>query len=108
MSMTEQDDDRDIPPDNGKRPKFATPIDERLNDVGTGSGYSGQEYDSAGQAEWRAEQERKSLPPGSGVSGSGIGAGGGQAGEDYDPDTPGGAEPDGQPSDQSGGSRADR
>lgn len=103
MSETDPENDRDIPPDTGERPAFATPIDERLKDVGTGGGYSGQEYDGDGQAEWRAEQERRNLPGNGGVSGSGIGAGGGQAGEDYDPDTPGGAEPDGPQSGEGSG-----
>lgn len=87
-------DTPDIPPDNGERPRFATPIDEHAGHVGSGTGYSGQEYDSEGQAVWRAEQEKRNLPKDGGVSGSGIGAGGGQAGEDFDIDSPGGAEPD--------------
>ncbi|KQS04000.1 hypothetical protein ASG11_06830 [Sphingomonas sp. Leaf357] len=95
--MTDADprDDRDIPPDNGERPTFSTSIRKGLGDVGTGDGYSGQEYDSAGQSAWRAEQQRRNLPKNGGVAGSGIGAGGGQKGEDYDVDSPAGAEPDG-------------
>ena len=95
--MTDVDprDERDIPPDNGKRPTFSTPIKKGVGKVGTGKGYSGHEYDSTAQSEWRAEQERRSLPGNGGVAGSGIGAGGGQVGEDYDVDSPSGAEPGG-------------
>lgn len=50
--------------------------------IGTGGGYSGQEYDSAGQAEWRAEQQRHALPADGAVHGSGSGTGGGNPGED--------------------------
>lgn len=86
---------RDIGPDNGQRPPFATPIREGRGRIGTGSGYSGQEYDSAGQEQWRAEQERRNLPADGEVRGSGAGAGGGGPGEDFDVDTPGGAAPAG-------------
>lgn len=85
----------DIGPDNGRRPPFATPIQRGLGTVGTGSGYSGQEYDAAGQDEWRAEQERRNLPADGEVRGSGAGAGGGDPGEDFDIATPGGATPAG-------------
>lgn len=86
-------DRRDIPPDNGKKPTFSTSIMKGVGEVGTGKGYSGQEYDSTGQSAWRAEQERRNLPGNGGVAGSGIGAGGGQVGEDYDVDSSAGAEP---------------
>jgi len=86
--------DTDIGPDNGVRPSFATPIDERLGEIGTGDGYSGQEYDSAGQAEWRAEQERRNASADGVVRGSGAGAAGGNPGEDFDVATTGGADPE--------------
>ena len=100
--MTEIDslEGRDIPPDNGRRPTFSTPIKKGIGKVGTSKGYSGQEYDSTGQSEWRLEQERRNLPGNGGVAGSGIGAGGGQVGEDYDVDSPAGAEPGGAASDK--------
>ena len=85
------DDDRDIGPDNGRRPPFAKPVDEDTGAVGTGTGYSGQEYDSKGQAEWRAEQSRADLPHDGVARGSGAGAGGGHAGEDFDDDAAGGS-----------------
>ncbi|WP_137788062.1 hypothetical protein [Sphingomonas sp. 3P27F8] len=78
----------DEEPNAGKRPVFATPADpEAGSKVGTGAGYSGQEYDSVGQAEWRREQERHSLPSDGTVEGSGAGVGGGNPGEDYDSDS---------------------
>jgi hypothetical protein len=78
----------DIPPEAGERPPFDRPVDaEAESQVGTGEGYSGQEYDSAGQAEWRAEQARHQLPASGEVHGSGAGAGGGNPGEDYDSDS---------------------
>ena len=83
---------RDIPPDNGQRPPFAQPIDQGLGDIGTKGGYSGQEYDAAGQDAWRAAEERKTVDPGGAVHGSGAGAGGGP-GEDYDSDTANGTKP---------------
>lgn len=77
----------DIPPEAGKRPPFAKPVDpEAGREIGTDNTYSGQEYDSAGQAEWRAEQARHALPANGEVEGSGSGAGGGNPGEDYDSD----------------------
>ncbi|HVI97444.1 MAG TPA: hypothetical protein VM657_00080 [Sphingomonas sp.] len=82
-------DTEDIPPDAGKR----SPIMAReppLGEIGSGPGYSGQEYDSAGQAEWRAREQARSVPRDGTVEGSGIGAGGGQEGEDYDLDDAGG------------------
>ncbi|WP_260596665.1 hypothetical protein [Sphingomonas endolithica] len=81
----------DIPPENGKRPSFRKPIDERLGAVGTGGGYSGQEYDSEGQEAWRAEQDRRKGDPDGAVDGSGVGAGGGP-GEDFDSDAQAGGE----------------
>ena len=84
----------DIPAEAGKRPRFAEPGNPgAAADVGTGDGYSGQEYDSAGQAQWRAGQQRQSLAQDGAVHGSGAGAGGGNPGEDYDADAPGGAAP---------------
>lgn len=75
------------PPEAGKRPPFAQPVDrEAGKEIGTDQTYSGQEYDSAGQAEWRAEQSRHALPANGEVRGSGSGAGGGNPGEDYDSD----------------------
>lgn len=88
------DTPKDIGPDNGERAPFARPIDEGLGKVGAGSGYSGQEYDSEGQAEWRARQKQRGLPADGAVKGSGAGAGGGDPGEDYDIGTPGGAAPE--------------
>lgn len=81
----------DIGPDNGVRPRDATPIDTGPGAVGTGGGYSGQEYDSKGQADWRAEQERRNVPA------DGIARGSGSPGEDFDTATPGGGDPDGPP-----------
>ena len=88
-----ESDARDIGPDNGRRPDFATPIDEGAGAVGSAGGYSGQEYDAPGQERWRHEQERRNVDPSGEVDGSGVGAGGGDAGEDFDVATPGGAEP---------------
>lgn len=97
-------DERDIGPDNGRRPRFATPIRKGLGKVGTGEGYSGQEYDGAGQEKWRAAQERRNLPADGEVRGSGIGAGGGDPSEDFDIATPGGAAPGGiQSANETGG-----
>lgn len=83
----------DIPPEAGKRPVFATPLDPEAGaEIGTDkNSYSGQEYDSAGQAEWRAEQARRALPADGAVHGSGAGAGGGNPGEDYDSDSQNGS-----------------
>lgn len=92
---THPSETRDIGPDNGRRPPFATPIRDGLGEVGTGEGYSGQEYDGAGQERWREEQQRRNLPADGGVLGSGVGAGGGDPGEDFDIATPGGAVPAG-------------
>ena len=83
------------PPEAGKRPPFSRPVDPAAGkEIGTDDTYSGQEYDSVGQAEWRAEQERHSLPASGEVHGSGAGAGGGNPGEDYDSDSAAG---DGSP-----------
>lgn len=77
-----------IPPESGKRPDFARPTDAgATKDIGTGGGYSGQEYDSPGQAEWRKEQQRHALRADGEARGSGSGAGGGNPGEDYDSDS---------------------
>lgn len=87
------DSDADLPPEAGKRPVFARPVDAQAGaEIGTDkNSYSGQEYDSAGQAEWRAEQARHALPADGAVHGSGAGAGGGNAGEDYDSDSQNGS-----------------
>jgi hypothetical protein len=80
-----------IPDEAGERPAFARPVDASAGrEIGTDDTYSGQEYDSAGQAEWRAEQSRHALPADGIVRGSGVGAGGGSPGEDYDSDSAGG------------------
>ena len=90
------DDERgtpDMPSENGKRPTFRKPIDERLGAIGTGGGYSGQEYDSAGQDAWRRTHERQNVDASGAVHGTGVGAGG-APGEDFDDDTAnGGAAP---------------
>ena len=71
----------DLPPDAGSGPSFAQPVDPSAGDkIGTDDTYSGQEYDSAGQAEWRAEQLRHVLPADGAVHGSGAGIGGGKPG----------------------------
>ena len=86
----------DIGPETGKRPDTAKPGDQKLGKIGTGQGYSGQEYDSVGQEEWRRKQEERTAPADGAVHGSGAGAGSGDASEDYDVGTPGGAAPEGQ------------
>jgi hypothetical protein len=86
------DEAPDIGPDNGKRPPFAKPIDTGRGAIGTGTGYSGQEYDSAGQDDWRRRQEALAVDPGGKVEGSGAGAGG-ETGEDFDDDSANGAAP---------------
>jgi hypothetical protein len=78
-------DDRDISPDQGKAPPFAQP-EPKLGAVGTGSGYSGQEYDSAGQAEWREGDKGLRVSP------DGEAHGTGSPGEEIDPETAGSAE----------------
>ena len=72
-------------------------------EVGTDDTYSGQEYDSAGQEEWRAEQRRRALPANGEVHGSGAGAGGNNPGEDYDDDgaSGGGCTQPGEPRERS-------
>jgi hypothetical protein len=83
---------RDLPPEAGKRPVFARPVDRDAGEaIGTGPGYSGQEYDAPGQAEWCAEQAKRAMPQDGAVHGSGTGAGGGAPGEDYDSDSAGGS-----------------
>jgi hypothetical protein len=76
----------DFPTEVGKRPPHVNSAAD-IGEVGTGDGYSGQEYDSRGQREWRAEQERQSIDPSGTVHGSGAGAGGGNDVEDYDSDS---------------------
>jgi hypothetical protein len=89
--MSKKEVTKDIPPEAGKRPPFATSLGRDAEAIGSGTGYSGQEYDSAGQAEWRAEQAKRSMPADGAVHGSGAGAGGGVPGEDYDDDSAGGS-----------------
>lgn len=75
-----------LPPDNGKRAPIARVGEApKLGEVGTGDGYSGQEYDSKDQARWRADQE--ALQRDGEVRGSGAGAGGGNPGEELDSDS---------------------
>lgn len=83
-----EDPSGDIGPENGKRPPFATPIEQAGTDgkIGTGTGYSGQEYDSDGQAAWRAEQERHAVARDGALHGSGAGTG-----EEIDDDLAGAA-----------------
>jgi len=86
--MADNDNPADIPPEAGERPTFARPVDPSAGkEIGSDDSYSGQEYDSAGQAEWRAEQKRHALPADGEVRGSGAGTGGGNPGEDYDSDS---------------------
>lgn len=77
-------DDRDIPDDTGRAPPFAK-SEPRLGPVGTGDGYSGQEYDGDGQAAWREGDRRL------GVSPDGAAHGTGSPREEFDPETSGGA-----------------
>jgi hypothetical protein len=79
-----------LPPEAGKRPAQAR-SGTGIGEVGTGDGYSGQEYDSRGQQAWREEQEKPALDPSGAVHGSGAGAGGGNEGEDYDSDSAAGS-----------------
>ncbi|WHU04369.1 hypothetical protein [Sphingomonas sp. NIBR02145] len=84
--------DADLRPKAGKRPVLARPVDPGAGaKIGTGGGYSCQEYECAGQTEWRAEQQRRALPADGAVHGSGAGTGGGNPGEDYDPDSQNGS-----------------
>ena len=76
-------DDKDIPPAAGKRPPQAEAPDPKLGTIGTGDDYSGQEYDSPGQAEWREEDRARSVPADGVVRGSGVGG----TREEYDPAT---------------------
>ena len=75
-------DERDLLPDNGRAPPFAKP-DPKLGEVGTGEGYSGQEYDARGQKEWRAAEAQLRVSP------NGEARGTGSPGEEIDPETPG-------------------
>ena len=93
---------KDIPPEAGKKPPYEKP-EPPLGDVGSGEGYSGQEYDGAEQAEWRDRDRARSVPRDGKVEGAGVGAGGGKAGEDYDLDDAGGG-----PLPGSGEARGDR
>ena len=88
-------DQRDIGPDNGKLPPYEEPLDTGPATVGAGEGYSGEEYDAAGQEAWRKRQERHAVPEDGTVIGSGAGAGSGDVGEDFDVDRAGGARPAG-------------
>jgi len=86
--MTDESDKTDIPRDNGERPPIArVGKNTRLGAIGTGSGYSGQEYDSNDQQRWRDEQDRLAVAHDGEVTGTGIGAGGGNPGEDFDGDS---------------------
>lgn len=80
------------PPEAGKRPPHAKAGSD-IGEVGTGDGYSGQEYDSRGQQAWRDEQAKHAVNPSGEVHGSGAGAGGGNEGEDYDSDSAAGGGP---------------
>jgi hypothetical protein len=80
----------DQPPEAGKRPPQAAP-DPGIGEIGTGAGYSGQEYDSKGQQAWREQQATLIIDPSGQVHGSGAGAGGGSEGEDYDSDSAAGS-----------------
>lgn len=86
--MTDKQNYKDLPPEAGVKPRYTEP-NPPPGEVGAHGHYSGQEYDAPGQAEWRRKADR-SPPPGE-LSGSGIGAGGGQDGEDYDSDPQGGS-----------------
>jgi len=90
-------DARDIPEDTGKAPPFAHP-EPGMGEIGTHGGYSGQEYDGDGQAEWRDSDRRL------GVSRDGEAHGTGSPGEEYEPETSGGSEdsPVGAGSDEDG------
>jgi hypothetical protein len=85
---------RDIPPDAGRAPPFDPLETPGPEDTGAGAGYSGQEYDNAGQRQWRADQDDEVAPDGE-VRGSGVSAGGGNMKEEYDGDvaTGGGERP---------------
>jgi len=76
-------DNRDLPEDTGKAPPFAKP-EPKLGEVGTTGGYSGQEYDAPGQAEWRDGDRQL------GVSPDGEAHGSGSPGEEFERNTPGG------------------
>ncbi|MHA6722386.1 hypothetical protein [Sphingomonas sp. RS2018] len=78
-------DDRDLTPDNGRAPPFAKP-EPALGEIGTGDGYSGQEYDSVGQGEWRAADVALNVAP------DGVAKGTGSPGEEIDRATPGSAD----------------
>ena len=78
-------DHRDLSPHNGRAPPFAKPDPER-GAVGTGSGYSGQEYDSVGQEEWRAAERGLEVAP------DGKARGSGSPREEIDPGTTGSSE----------------
>lgn len=87
----------DLPKDAGVHSPGTRPDDTPTPaDAGSGPGYSGQEYDQAGQQAWRGADGRKRLPP-DGVIGTGAGAGGAAPGEDFDDDTAGGSGAGGVP-----------
>lgn len=75
--------EKDIPPAAGKRPQQAEAPDPELGKIGTGTDYSGQEYDSPGQEQWRDEDRARRVPPDGVTRGSGVGG----AREEYDPAT---------------------
>lgn len=77
--------DRDLSSDNGTAPPFRHP-EPPLGEIGSKGGYSGQEYDSPGQAEWREGERRLGISP------DGEAHGTGSPGEEIDPETAGSAE----------------
>lgn len=79
--------DPDIPPAAGKRPPREDQPDPQRGPVGTGEGYSGQEYDSVGQHEWREKDRAQSVPHDGEIKGSGVGG----EREEYDVGTSTGA-----------------
>lgn len=87
----------DLPKDAGVRSPGTRPGETPAPaDVGSGGGYSGQEYDQPGQKAWRDADGERRLPT-DGVVGSGVGAGGGAEGEDFDSDAAGGNGAEGAP-----------
>jgi hypothetical protein len=80
--------EKNIPSEAGEQAPYApATVEPPLGAVGTGDGYSGQEYDSKDQARWRRDQEAAAAPAGGDVHGSGTGIGGGAEGEDFDSDS---------------------
>lgn len=80
--------EKNIPPESGKQASYApATVEPPLGEIGTGEGYSGQEFDSKDQARWRDRQKAAAAPEDGEVHGSGTGFGGGAGGEDYDSDS---------------------